>query len=121
MSKRILVVEDQPDNRQIIRDIDTACGEVEDDGELSAGAIARRRSEMCDRALRKLVSFQPFEIAEKALTENIDALDRLTAPNGQQSQMNQNMTKAVADLREGLEATRRMVLDRCKMREGVSV
>lgn len=34
-----------------------------------------RRAEICDRALRKLVNFPAFEIAEKALIESIDELD----------------------------------------------
>ncbi len=67
------------------------------------------------------MSFRSFEIAEKVLTENIDALEKLTAPDAQQSQIHQTLTKALGDLPEGVEATRRMVLDRCKIRERVNV
>ena len=49
MSKRILVVEDQPDNRQIIRDMlaptDYEIIEVED-GEQALAAIAKQRPEL---------------------------------------------------------------------------
>ncbi len=101
----------------LVRKIDADCAEVEEDPQLSANGIARRRAEICDQALRKLVNSRPFDSAETTLTSEIDALDRLTAPNAQQSQMHQNMTKALADLREGIEATRRLILDRCRVRE----
>src|SRR5262249_34415282 len=49
MSKRILVVEDQPDNRQIIRDMlaptDCEITEVED-GEQALAAIAKQRPDL---------------------------------------------------------------------------
>jgi two-component system, cell cycle response regulator DivK len=49
MSKRILVVEDQPDNRQIIRDMltptDYEITEVED-GEQALAAIAKQRPDL---------------------------------------------------------------------------
>jgi hypothetical protein len=68
-----------------------------------------------------MVNFRAFDVAQKALPENINTLQRLTAPDAQQSQMHQTMSKALEDLEEGLQATRRMVLDRCKMRESASV
>lgn len=100
--------------------MDAACVEVEQSCELSGGDIARGRANFCDQALRKLVNFPAFEIAEKALSENIVALERLSNRDPAQVQMHQVLTQALHDLREGIEATRRMVLDRCKMREGVS-
>ena len=49
MSKRILVVDDQPDNRQIIRDMlaptDYEIAEAEN-GELALAAIARQRPDL---------------------------------------------------------------------------
>ena len=84
--------------------------------EATSGIACRR-----DQALRKLVNFQPFEIAEKALTENIDALERLSYRDPQQVQMHQTLTQARDDLREGVEATKRPVRERCKMREGTPV
>ena len=67
------------------------------------------------------MNFSAFEIAEKALSENIVALERLSHRDPEQAQMLQKLTQALHDLREGIEATRRMLLERCKMREGVSV
>ena len=49
MSKRILVVEDQPDNRQIIRDMlaPTDCETTEaEDGEQAPEAIAKQRPDL---------------------------------------------------------------------------
>jgi hypothetical protein len=101
--------------------VDQAWIESEQNRELSAGGIARRRTEICDHALRKLVNFAAFEIAEKALTENFDALERLSDPDPQQVQMLQKLKQALGDLQEGVASTRRMVLERCKVREGASV
>jgi two-component system, cell cycle response regulator DivK len=44
MSKRILVVEDQPDNRQIIRDMLAATDyEITESGEEALAAVAKQR------------------------------------------------------------------------------
>ena len=102
--------------QDLVRSVDVACTEVEQSRQLSAGAIAHRRAELCDQALRKLANFQPFDIAEKTLTQNIDELERLNNRNPEQAQMLQKLAQALNDLREGIAATRRMVLDRCKMR-----
>jgi hypothetical protein len=107
--------------QDLVRSVDTACIEAEQSHELSAGAIARRRAELCEQALRKLVNFAAFEVAEKALSENIVALQELSDRDPQQAQVLHELTQALHDLREGIEATRRMVLDRYKVREGVSV
>ena len=48
-----------------------------------------------------------------AIIESIDLLERRTDLNIQKAQR----TKALADLREGVEATQQMVLERCKMGE----
>ena len=65
----------------------------------------------------KLANFPAFHIAEKTLSENIVALESLRSRDLEQVEMHQKLTKALQDLREGIAATRRMVLDRCKMRE----
>ena len=105
----------------LVREVDLACREAERDREHSAGGIARRRAELCDQAMSKLTDFGPFEIAEKALTQNIDALERLSDPDPQQAQMLQKLARALEDLRAGIEATRRMLQERCKVRESVSI
>jgi hypothetical protein len=100
--------------QDLVRSLDTDCVEVEHNRDISADAISRRRAELCDQALRNLVHFPAFELAEKALAENIVALERLNARNPEQVQMLQKLTQALNDLREGIAATRRMVLERCK-------
>ena len=99
----------------LIRKVDLDCAEAEQNPDLSASAIARRRAEICDQAMSKLADFRPFEIAEKALTNNINALERLSDPDPQQAQMLQKLKRALRDLQEGIEATRRMVQERCKV------
>lgn len=66
------------------------------------------------------MSFAAFESAEKALSENIAALKNLSNRDSEQVQMLQKLTQALHDLREGIEATRRMLLDRCRAREGAA-
>ena len=68
--------------------------------------------------MSKLADFRPFEIPEKALTDNVIALERLSDPDPRQALMRDKLNQALRDLREGVEATRRMVQERCKMREG---
>jgi hypothetical protein len=107
--------------QNLVRQVDFDCAEVEQDRDHSASAIASRRAELCDQAMSKLANFGPFEIAEKALTQNIDALERLSDPDPQQAQMHQKLMRALRDLQEGIEATRRMLQERCKVREKVSI
>jgi len=107
--------------RDLIRKVDQACIEAEQNKELSAAGIGRRRAEICDQALRKLANLAAFEIAEKALTENFDALERLSNPNPEQAKTHDKLKHALRDLREGVEATRRTVLERCKVRERATV
>ena len=102
--------------QNLVRSVDIACVEAEQDRQLSAGGIARRRAELCNHAMTNLASFIPFQIAEKAVTENIDLLERLTDRDSKEAQMHQILTKALQDLREGVESTQRMLLERCKMR-----
>ena len=106
--------------QDLVRKVDLGCLEAEQDRKSSASSIARRRTEVCDKAMTELVSFRLFQIAERAMAENIDLLERRTCVDAQQAQMQQNLTKALADLREGVEATKRMVLERCKMRQSAS-
>jgi hypothetical protein len=83
--------------QDLVRKADLACIEAEQDRELSAGGIARRRAELCDQVLRKRRNFEPFEIAERALTENVNALERLSDRNPEQVQMLQRLKQALTD------------------------
>jgi hypothetical protein len=105
--------------RDVVRSADAACLEAEQDSECSASAIARRRAEICDQALRKLANFAAFEAAEKALIANIEALERLNYRDPEQVQTLEKLKRALTDLREGISATQRMLEERCKARKRV--
>jgi hypothetical protein len=100
--------------KDLVRAVDLESLQVEQSGELSAEAIRKRRSMICDKAMKKLANFQPFHVAEKALLDEINRLERLSHPDPQESQMREKLNQALRDLREGVEATRRLVQERCK-------
>ncbi len=99
---------------EFVRKLDRDCTEAEQNSDLSASAIARRRDQLCDQAMSELARFRPFEIAEEALISNIAARESLSDPDPQQAKMHDKLRQALRDLREGVEATRRMLLERCK-------
>jgi hypothetical protein len=101
--------------------VDFRCCEAEQDRELFAGGLSRRRAEIYDQAMITLAHFKPFAIAEKALIENIDVLERLSDRDPEQIQMHQKLKQGLRELKEGVEATKRMVLERCRVRESASV
>jgi hypothetical protein len=105
----------------LVQKVDLSCSEVEEDPEISVNGIARGRAEICDQALRKLGNFRLLEIAEKALTESIDALERLSNRDPAQVRLLEMSKQAREDLREGVEATKRLVRERCKIRDRVFV
>ncbi len=105
--------------RHLVQKADLECSQAEEDHELSASGIARRRSEICNQALRKLVNFPAFEIAEKALIANIEALEWLNYRDPEQVEMLEMSKQALRDLREGISATRRMLEERCTARKRV--
>jgi hypothetical protein len=107
--------------QDLVRDVDLACLQVEKNKEFSSDAIRQRSAGICDKTMTKLANFNAFGIAEKALVDNITLLERLSNPDPQQAQMRDNLNQALRDLREGVEATRRMVQERCKIRERASV
>ena len=107
--------------QDLVRKVDVDCLQVEQNRELSADAIRRRRHEICDKAMAKLATFEAFDIAEKALMDDIGSLERLTDPSPEQAQMHEKLKQALKELREGVEATKRMVQERCKTREHASV
>jgi hypothetical protein len=93
--------------RKILRALDDACHEVEHDRHINPQDIRRRRNELGERALRQLADFKSVLIAERALNENIDNLE---------ANMQPLLTKALGELREGVEAAKRAVIERCQMR-----
>ncbi len=54
------------------------------------------------------------------MSESIGSLERLSYRDPQQVKMLQTLTQALKDLREGVKATKRLVRERCKVREHVS-
>jgi hypothetical protein len=107
--------------QDLVRDVDVGCLRAEQNNEFSSDTIRKRRAAICDAALNRLSNFGRLEIAKRALTESVDALERLSDRNQEQVEMLETLKRALLDLREGVEATRRMVQERCKAREHVSV
>jgi len=105
----------------VVRDVESACMAFErDKDDLSPDAIRRRRSQICEQGLARLVGFRPLEMAEKALTQRISALESLNERNSEQVRSLNQLTQALADLRQGIEATKRTILEICKVRQGVA-
>jgi hypothetical protein len=104
--------------QRLVRTVDENCLQTERTVDLSPEGIARRRTEFGRQALTQLASFKSFQIAEQAAIKDIDALEkRRDDLNVEQAQMQQQLTKALEDLRGGVAATKRMLLERCKMRD----
>lgn len=61
--------------RGLVRVVDDGCIQAEQDQDLSSDGIARRRKALAHQALSELEQFKPFQIAERAVTENIDYLE----------------------------------------------
>ena len=93
--------------RGMLRLLDEKCDRAEHDSDLKPESIARRRKELGDQALSKLAAFKPLQIAERAVDENTNDLE---------PKMQNLLTKALDELREGVAATERAVVERCKMR-----
>jgi hypothetical protein len=171
--------------RGLVGVVDSSCLQAEQDQDLSPDGIARRRAALGRQALNELEQFKPFQIAERAVTENIQFLEQrmidlpkpptniadvalaqeirayvrsqkspidvaaksisdprilgaiLNAPpflsgltdaefnlvkerartalHPEQAQMQQWLTKALQELREGIAATKRTLLERCQI------
>ena len=93
--------------QNVVRDVDQGCLEAEQDPELSAGGIARRRIGLGEQALRQLADFKPVLTAERAVNENIDKFE---------SKMQTSLTTALGEMQRGVDAARRAVIERCQMR-----
>ena len=93
--------------RGMLRLLDEKCDRAEHDSDLKPESIARRRKELGNQALSKLAAFTPLRSAELAVDENINDLE---------PKMQNLLRKALEELREGIAATERAVVDRCQMR-----
>ena len=95
--------------RAMLRVLDGTCHRAEQNADLKPEAIARRRKELGDQALSKLAAFKPLLSAQRAVDESINDLDPKTQSL---------LTKGLDELREGVAATRRAVVERCQMSAG---
>jgi len=91
--------------RKLLRSLDDECQKIEHDLGLNAAAIAKRRAELGRQALEELLTFGQLERAERAVEEQIKQGE---------TKSQSLLTKAVAELREGVEA-KRVVVERCQM------
>lgn len=93
--------------RAMLRALDDACHEVEHDRHINPQDIRRRRIELGNHALSKIAAFKPLDTAERAVDANINDLE---------PKMQNLLRKALEELREGVAATERAVVERCQMR-----
>lgn len=102
---------------EFVRAVDTNCVEIDQKRDLGRDEIERQRTEAGQEALRKLAEFKPFNIVEQAATKEIDALEKREGLTLQEVQAKQKLTKALDELRGGIAATERLLLERCIIRE----
>lgn len=62
--------------RTLILTVDAGCRQAEQDTDLSPEGIARRREALGRQALSELENWSPLRAAERAITENIDYLEK---------------------------------------------
>jgi hypothetical protein len=99
------------------RTVDNDCIEIEQKKEFGRYEIEGHRTEVGQEALKKLADFRPFDMAEQAATKEIDALEKREDLTSQEAQAKQKLMSTLAELRAGLAATERLLLERCKMQE----
>ena len=101
-----------------VRAVDNNCDEIETKADLGRDGIDRDRAEFGYQALRELANFKPLNIAKQAATREIGLLQKSgESLTSEQVHFKQILTKAVEELRAGVSATERLVLERCKLRE----
>ena len=93
--------------RNRLRVLDESCEHAERDTDLKPESISRRRIQLGEEALAELAVFEPLHRAERGVDEHIKHLDTKT----------QNlMARALDEVREGVAATQRAVIERCQIR-----
>jgi hypothetical protein len=93
----------------VVRDAESRCMAVEQN--LAGDALRHRRVEIREKALAKLVDFRPLEVAQKALSERIRALESLDNRTPEQVKTLQQQKQALGDLQNGIDSTRRAVVE----------
>ena len=93
--------------RNMLRILDERCEQAERDTDLKPESISRRRIQLGEEALAELAVFEPLHRAERAVDERIKHLDTKTQTL---------LATALDEVREGVAATQRAVIQRCQMR-----
>ncbi|MBW5438729.1 hypothetical protein FXB41_29375 [Bradyrhizobium canariense] len=99
------------------RTFDSDCTEIEGSRQLARDEIMRRRAEVGHRAMKQLAVFRPFDSASVAATREIERLHRREELTPQESEAKQKLIKALDELRGGLAAMERLLLERSKIRQ----
>lgn len=99
------------------RTIDEDCLQIEQTRELGRDEIERHRTEVGQQALKKLAAFRPFQIAKQAASKEIETLQKRDDLTFQEAQGKQRLMMALDELRGGIAAMERLLLERCKMSE----
>jgi hypothetical protein len=99
------------------RAIDDNCCEIEQAREYGRDEIARHRTEAGNEALKKLAAFRPFQLAERAAMKEIETFEKRDDLTSQEVQAKQRLMMAMEELRGGIGAMERLLLERCKMNE----
>ena len=95
--------------RNMLHALDVACDKIEHDHHLDPRDVKRRRVQIGEQALRELEAFKPLQSTEQAVIKKVNEPEN----------MDTAMTKALDELREGVAAARRAVIERCQMRTGL--
>lgn len=93
----------------IVRDVESEIIALEEDKGRSIDSIRRRRVEICENALARLVDFRPFEAAQRALCERVRVLESLENRTPDEMKALQDYKQARTDLSRGVDASKRTV------------
>jgi hypothetical protein len=103
---------------EFARIVDNDCTEAQQTTGLSRDEIERARIEIGHEALKKLANFRSFNIAEQAARKEIDILEKREGLGADEARAKRELVKARDELRAGIAATERLLLDICKERVG---
>lgn len=104
--------------QEFVRAVDNDCLEFDQARELSRDEIVRHRTEIGHEALKKLAAFRPFQIAKQAVSKEIETLQKREDLTSQEAQGKHRLMMAMDELRAGIAAMERLLLERCKMSAG---
>jgi hypothetical protein len=99
------------------RELDDRCIRVLQTAKLGPDQIAQRRRELGGEAADQLANYGPLRIAEQAAAKEIAQFNQREDLTPQQAQMKQRLLNALHELDGGVAATKRLVQERCGMRD----